>query len=233
MFQNQSLGLILSDFVSLFYPNYCACCNITLSPSENTVCIHCLNQLQETKLHERQPNELHQRFYEMPELRYAFAYCWFQNEGIIQKLLHQLKYKGHTEIGIFLGERYGQLLADKNYDKTIDIICSVPLHFKKYKKRGYNQADLIAEGLAKTFNKPFKRLLKKEYNLSSQTKKHRIERFQNVEDSFSLLSKQQIKNKHILVVDDVLTTGATMQAACQPLLKAGATMSILTIAAVR
>ncbi len=208
-------------------------CSLTLSPSENTVCLNCLNSLQKTTVHERQPNELHQRFYEMPQLMYAFTYCWFHQAGVLQTLLHALKYKGHGQVGVFLGEKYGALLKTKNYHHQIDVICSVPLHYRKYKKRGYNQSDLIAEGVAAVFEKPFEKLLRKDINRKSQTKKHRLERFKNVEDTFSLLTKKPLKNRHVLVVDDVLTTGATIQAACQPLLRAGANVSIFTIAAVR
>lgn len=233
MLRNHSLGLIFSDFFALFYPNYCLACSLTLSPSEKTICTKCLAELQETSLHERQPNELHQRFYELPALIYTFSFYWFKPAGTLQKLLHALKYKGMSEIGSFFGERYAHVLVKKNYHHQIDMVCSVPLHFVKYKKRGYNQADLIAESIADNFNIPFKRLLKKKVNRKSQTRKQRLERFHNVEDTFDLLSNINLRKKHVLVVDDVITTGATIQSACQPLIRAGASVSILAIAAVR
>lgn len=208
-------------------------CNHTLSPSEKVICLHCKSELSQTNLHIVQPNVLHQRFYEIPYLRYAFAYCWFQQQGVLQKMLHALKYKGHTDVGIYLGRLYGTILLEKGYAETIDYITSVPLHYLKYRKRGYNQSDLIAEGIAETSGIPFRKMIRKKYNGASQTKKHRSERFENVENAFGLLSKMNLKNKHVLVVDDVLTTGATIQSACQPLIEAAATVSIFTIAAVK
>lgn len=233
MLQSQSYKLLLSDFISLFFPNYCLACNNTLSPSEEVICLNCKSELRETYLEKYQPNLLHQRFYEMPELRYAFSYCWFQQKGVLQKLLHGLKYKGEINVGIYLGRLYGDTLVQAGYVHLIDYITSVPLHYLKYRKRGYNQSDLIAQGLSEATGIPFKKFIKKKYNRKSQTRKHRVERFDNVENSFGLLSKTPINGKHVLVVDDVLTTGATMQAACLPLVEASATVSIFTIAAVK
>jgi ComF family protein len=233
MFQSQSYSVLLNDFVSLFFPNYCMGCNVTLSPSEKVICLHCKSEIQQTNLHTMQPNILHQRFYELPSLRYAFAYSWFQQQGALQKMLHALKYKGHAEVGIYLGRLYGTILLETGYAEMIDYITSVPLHYLKYRKRGYNQSDLIAEGIAETSGIPFRKMIRKKYSGTSQTKKHRSERFENVENTFGILSKMNLRNKHILVVDDVLTTGATMQAACQPLVESAATVSIFTIAAVK
>ncbi|MBK6267143.1 ComF family protein [Marivirga sp. S37H4] len=182
-------------------------------------------------MHKSQPNILHTKFFEIPNLQYAMAFCWFQKGSVIQKLLHELKYGGNEELGVYLGEMYGKELREYGFHEKFDIITSVPLHFIKYRKRGFNQSDKIAEGLSLALEVPFKKLLKKEVHGKSQTKKHRLERFANVESTFSLLAtKSNIKEKNILVIDDVLTTGATIQAACQPLIEKGAKISILTIA---
>lgn len=233
MIQNQLISILLRDFTSLFFPNYCSSCNRTLSPNEEFICLHCRATIHEANLHLFQPNLLHQKFYEIPDLRYAFVYAWFQQKGVLQQLLHALKYKGQEQIGLFLGQLYGNILVKHNYHHTIDFITSVPLHYVKYRKRGYNQSDLIAKGLSEVMGVPFKRLIKKKYNRKSQTKKQRSERFSNVENTFAFLGRQRIANKHILVVDDVLTTGATIQAACQPLIEKTATVSIFTVAAVK
>ncbi|WP_296618438.1 ComF family protein [Marivirga sp.] len=223
----------MSDFLSLFFPNYCSVCNLTLSKSENLVCSHCLSNVNETNLHLDQPNQLHRRFFEIPNLKYAMSYAWFQKDTVIQHLLHQLKYEGNEAIGLLLGEIYGEELAQYYTDKW-DMITCVPIHYKKERKRGYNQSYRIAEGMSLSLKAPFIPLLEKSVNRKSQTKKHRIQRFDNVESTFHQKNSQvNLKNKRILLVDDVLTTGATLQACSQPLQKAGAEISIATIASTR
>lgn len=234
MVSTQSFSLIVSDFVSLFFPNYCCACNLTLTKSEEFICTHCRSEIVTTNLHRDQPNILHPRFFEIPNLQYAITYAWFQKDSVIQKLLHQLKYEGDEALGVFLGEIYGKELREFQFHERWDYITSVPLHYKKFRKRGFNQSDKIAEGLSLALELPFKKLLKKQVNRKSQTKKHRLERFSNVDSTFSLLNTlEDLKGKRVLVVDDVLTTGATIQAACQPLISEGAKVSVLTIAAVK
>ncbi len=161
------------------------------------------------------------------------SYAWFQKDTVIQHLLHQLKYEGNEAIGLLLGEIYGEELAQYYTDKW-DMITCVPIHYKKERKRGYNQSYRIAEGMSLSLKAPFIPLLEKSVNRKSQTKKHRIQRFDNVESTFHQKNSQvNLKNKRILLVDDVLTTGATLQACSQPLQKAGAEISIATIASTR
>ncbi len=234
MVSTQSFSLIVYDFISLFFPNYCSACNLTLTKSEEFICTHCRSEINLSNIHKDQPNILHPRFFEIPNLQYALTYAWYQKDSVIQKLLHQLKYEGEEALGVFLGEVYGKDLKDFQYDERWDIITSVPLHYKKFRKRGFNQSDKIAEGLSIALDLPFQKLLKKQVNRKSQTKKHRLERFSNVEATFALLNiAKDLKGTRILVVDDVLTTGATIQAACQPLIEKGAKVSILTMAAVK
>lgn len=230
---NQNFTLIVSDFLSLFFPNYCTLCNLTLSKSENLVCSHCLSNLNRTNLHRDQPNQLHRRFFEIPNLHYVMSYTWFQKDTAIQELLHQLKYEGNEAIGLLLGEYYGKELSQYFFGEW-DLITTVPIHYKKQRKRGYNQSDLIAEGMSLALNIPFEPLIVKAVNKKSQTKKDRLERFDNVESSFQLLNpNRSLRDKNILLVDDVFTTGATLQASSQPLIRAGAEISIATIAATR
>lgn len=161
------------------------------------------------------------------------AYAWFQKDTVIQHLLHQLKYEGNEAVGLLLGEIYGEQLSD-NFSNEWDLITTVPIHYKKQRKRGYNQSHKIAEGMSLRLKMPFLPLLEKSVHKRSQTRKHRIERFENVDSTFHLKDpRQNLQNKRILLVDDVITTGATLQACAQPLQKAGAAISIATIAATR
>ena len=233
MLQNQSIRQLFTDFTALIFPNYCLSCTNTLTPSEKHICLSCQSQIQQTNLIGIQPNQLHAKFFEIPHLRYAFVYAWFQNKGVLQKLIHKLKYADEPRIAEFFGETYGRLLKEYNYHQLIDQITAVPLHYLKLRKRGYNQSELIAKAISSTSGIPYRALIKKKYNRKSQTKKQRIERFENTENSFGLLSQKQISGQHILVVDDVLTTGATLQAACLPLIEKAATVSVFTIAAVK
>lgn len=184
-------------------------------------------------MHQDQPNQLHRRFFEIPDLKYAMAYAWFQKGSVIQQLLHQLKYEGNEAMGVLLGEIYGDQLSDI-YQGKWDLITTVPIHIKKRRKRGFNQSHRIAEGLSQKLSIPFVPLLEKTVHKKSQTRKHRIERFNNVEGTFYLKkTSTSLKGKRILLVDDVLTTGATVQACCEPLQKAGVEISIVTIAATK
>jgi ComF family protein len=186
-----------------------------------------------SNLHLDQPNQLHRKFFDIPNLKYAMTYTWFQKGSSIQHFLHQLKYEGNEALGVLLGELYGEQLSPY-YKNEWDLITAVPIHYKKQRKRGYNQSHCIAEGMSKTLGIPFKPILTKSVNRKSQTKKHRIERFDNVESTFHLKNPtQNLKGQKILLIDDVVTTGATLQASSQPLLKAGAEISIATIAATR
>ncbi|WKK76610.2 phosphoribosyltransferase family protein [Marivirga salinae] len=184
-------------------------------------------------MHKDQPNQLHRRFFEIPNLKYAMAYAWFQKGSVIQQLLHQLKYEGNEAMGVLLGEIYGDQLLDF-YAGKWDLITAVPIHIKKHRKRGFNQSHRIAEGLSQKLSIPFMPLLEKSVHKKSQTRKHRIQRFENVDSTFHLKKPStSLKGKRILLVDDVLTTGATVQACSVPLQKAGAEISIVTIAATR
>ncbi|BDD16966.1 amidophosphoribosyltransferase [Marivirga tractuosa] len=184
-------------------------------------------------MHTDQPNQLHKRFFEIPNLKYAMSFAWFQKGSVIQNLLHQLKYEGNEAIGVLLGELYGDQLSDI-YSEKWDIITAVPIHIKKRRQRGFNQSHRIAEGLSHRLSIPFVPLLEKSVHKRSQTRKHRIDRFSNVESTFQLKkASTSLKGKRILLVDDVLTTGATVQACSEPLQKAGAEISIVTISATK
>jgi len=146
----------------------------------------------------------------------ATSFCFFRRGNIMQNIVHQLKYKGNREIGIYLGYLFGlSLVKDKDFE-TVDIILPIPLHAKKLKKRGYNQSEYIAKGIAKALSKSLNTsLLIRVIENPTQTKKSRYARWENAADIFQLTAPEKLTNKHILLVDDVITTGATMESAAQ------------------
>jgi ComF family protein len=164
-------------------------------------------------------------------LQAATALLFFTKENLVQEALHKLKYKGAEDIGIWLGQFLGRQLLASNRFNEVDIIVPLPLHKKKLLKRGYNQAEVIARGLQEVITKPItdSSVIKFKHT-NTQTKKTRIERWQNIENVFEL-KNNQLKNKHILLVDDVVTTGATLEACGRSLLQAEpASISIATAA---
>ncbi|KAA9332968.1 ComF family protein [Hymenobacter busanensis] len=228
------LQTALSDFVSLIFPHTCLACQQPLARGETHICTGCRTQLPYTDYHRLSPtdNPLLRRFWGRVPVHYALSYLRFLRRGRVQHLLHQLKYQGQREVGSALGLMYGQELADSELVTGIDLIVPVPLHPRKLAKRGYNQSDSFAEGLAQSLQVPWSAtgLHRTSYTVS-QTRKTRAERWENVADVFGVSKPDTVQGQHVLVVDDVLTTGATLEACAIKLLDAGAAkVSIATIA---
>ncbi len=219
------------DFISLIYPRVCMACNNTLVGNEDVLCTTCRFSLPETEFHLSPGNPIEQIFWGRIPVVHATSLLFFDKGSKYRHLLHQLKYKGAIEIGIFLGQLLGARLADSRFN-DIDIIVPVPLHFKKLKSRGYNQSDKIALGVAKKMNKPVdNNSLIRTLHKSSQTYKGRYERWENSEGIFKLVSPENLNNKHVLLIDDIITTGATLEAAGSEILNfSSARLSIATIA---
>ena len=222
----------LSDFVALFYPNYCFECRCPLVAGEDYLCSECLAKLPKTHFHLQKDNPIEMLFAGKVPVFRATAFCFFHKEGIMQRLVHQLKYKGKEGIGTYLGYLFGLSLLESTDFQSIDIIVPIPLHPQKKRKRGYNQSEIICDGIANG--------LKKECDYSSlvrivdtktQTKKSRYNRWENVSEIFKVLYPEKLEGKHILLVDDVVTTGATLEAAAQILLEIpNTTISIACLA---
>lgn len=227
---------MFDDLLSLLFPESCYACNGALARGEQYICTGCSIKLPYTDFHihgATELNPLQRRFWGKVPVRFAFSYLYFMPKGRVQRLLHRLKYKGAQELGEHLGHRYGSLLSDHQYSQQFDLIVPVPLHKYKLRRRGYNQAECFAKGLAESMSLPYHgKALLRTTDTSTQTSKSRFDRWQNVEEVFQVAKPEQVQNKHILLVDDVLTTGATLEACARALLAAGAAeVSIATIAA--
>ncbi|RSK23810.1 ComF family protein [Hymenobacter metallilatus] len=228
------LPTILSDFVGLLFPRVCLACQEPLARGEDHICTTCRTQLPYTDYHRlaAADNPLARRFWGKLPIRHTLSYLRFQKHGRVQHLLHQLKYRGQQDVGRILGRWYGQELTAAGLHTDFDLIVPVPLHTRKLAQRGYNQADSFAEGLATGLQLPWQAAaLQRTTYTNSQTRKNRIQRWQNVEAVFEVTHPEVVQQQRILLVDDVLTTGATLEACAAALLAAGALqVSIATIA---
>ncbi len=223
---------LVDDIISLFYPRLCAGCNISLVKGEELLCLNCIADLPRTNYHLVKENPVFQQFIGRVSIEHATSFCRFDKGGRLQHLLHQLKYNGNREIGHKMGLLFGYDLIESNLYGTIDAIIPVPLHPAKEKKRGFNQSAEICKGLSEAMNRPLLTgYLNRDLYTESQTRKGRFERWENVSGIFSVKNCEVIKGLHLLLVDDVITTGATLEAAASPLLEIqGVKVSIATLA---
>lgn len=211
---------MINDFINLLFPKVCFACSTPLLRSEKIICLSCRFSLPKTGFHTTENSAIDKVFYGRVKIEKAAAYYYFNKGSKVQKLIHQFKYKGGKEIGEYIGELYGAELKNSLWYNNIDYIIPIPLHPKKKKKRGYNQSDYFAKGLAKSLNTTaLTNNLIRHVNTKTQTKKTRFKRWENVDEIFGIRNKNVLKNKTILLVDDVVTTGATLEAAAQLLLK--------------
>jgi ComF family protein len=222
----------LSDFISLIFPRYCLACYQSLLRGEDIVCTGCMLEMPHTLAHLDPHNSLHQRMSLRIPVRYAFAIFRFSKNSRVQMLLHALKYKQQPEVGVALGKMYGEKLISTGYNETWDVIVPIPLHRSRIRKRGYNQSEKFAEGLAEKLNIPVVvNAIVKAHRTETQTRKSKHQRWENVKSVFELLRADQVLGRRILLVDDVITTGATIEACGTILLEAGCKeLSVVCIA---
>jgi len=223
---------MFDDFISLIFPRVCVSCGKRLYKSEHSICTYCSYHLPKTNYHTDNENPIAKIFWGRINIHSASAYYAFGKGGKVQHLIHQLKYRGQKDIGVTLGKFYGYDLRKCDAFKTVETIIPVPLHPGKQKKRGYNQSEFFAAGLAETMNvKTDFSTLYRAYQSETQTRKSRFSRWKNVETVFRLKDAEQLAGRHILLVDDVITTGATLEACAQTLQQIpGVRISIATIA---
>ncbi|MBR4837007.1 MAG: ComF family protein [Bacteroidales bacterium] len=223
---------LLNHLINLLFPRVCAACGNILLEGEDIVCTTCRFLLPKTGYELNPNNPLAQNFFGQMPFNAVSAEFFFSKSGKVQHLIHGLKYHHCRENGIFLGQEIGKSLLKAPDYKGIDFIIPIPLHPKKEKIRGYNQSHVIAEGIRDTTNIPIAEnsLVRKVFT-DTQTKKSREERWQNVKDIFDVNNPAQLAGKHVLLVDDVLTTGATLMSAGKALAHVeGIKISVVTAA---
>ncbi len=228
----QLFKTILQDTLHLFYPHTCTGCGSDILHKENLLCINCINDLPHTHFAQHANNPVDKIFWGRAALNAAHSEFYFSKGSLIQHLIHQLKYKGDKNIGFYLGQLMGKNLLNSNRFLYIDAIIPLPLFPHKEHKRGYNQATVISNGISAVMNVAVKNnnVCRKRFT-ETQTKKHRAERWENVAESFVVNDPCALKEKHILLVDDVITTGATLEACAQAILSIkGVKLSIATLA---
>lgn len=218
--------------MGLLFPNPCNACGIPLYYSEHVICTKCLYDLPFTDYHIHADNRVAKQLWGRLPLNAAMAMLYFKKGNKVQNLIHNLKYNAKTDVGIFLGTKLGERLKVSALYSDIDTIIPVPLHLKKFRKRGYNQSTFIAKGISAMMNIPFSETdLIRSTSTDSQTKKSRYNRYENMQGVFKVVNPELMSGKHILLVDDVVTTGATLEACANELLKSGvAKVSIAAIA---
>lgn len=210
----------LNELLNLFYPNLCLICSNSLVRNEHQICLACLHEIPRTNYHLIRDNPLEKRFWGKVPVFRGTAYYFFHKGSPFQKLLHELKYNGNKEIGVIMGRHAAAELLESPDFCSIDVIVPVPLHPKKYTKRGYNQADYICKGLAEVLGKDVDlKSLKRIRENPTQTKKSVYDRYKNTENLFQVDNVKAFAGKHILIVDDVLTTGSTLEACISALLE--------------
>ena len=214
---------IFGDFISLFFPKYCLGCDNALVKGETMICTLCMLEMPQTDYHKHRENPLSNRLsYRIP-VQHAMALFKFSKSGRVQQLLHQLKYRNHPEIGVTLGQFYGEKMKNESDVRShVDLIIPIPLHPARKRKRGYNQSAKFAEGLSERLEIPFTdELLERRIKTETQTRKTKLNRWENISGVFGAKIPGPIDGKKILLVDDVITTGSTLEACAQVLIDQG------------
>ncbi len=204
------------DFLALFYPKYCYACGKKMVNQEILLCTECELHLPLTDFHTYTPNPMEKMFWGRVEVEAAASYFYFRKGSGVQSLIHHLKYKGKREIGVFFGHRLGLNLSEHPVFSTADAIVPVPLHPKRQRERGYNQSEAVAEGMAEVLHLPVvSDALVRSRATSTQTRRGVYQRWENVSGIFEIRDAASLQGRHLILVDDVTTTGATMEAAAR------------------
>ena len=208
----------INHFLQLFYPRLCLYCDKRLTESEQYLCLHCFCELPRTHYHRRTDNPVLKLFTGFFHINEIAAFLFFEREGKVQKLVHSFKYYGNKQLAQYLGRIAAIDMRNDGLFSHIDMLIPVPLHPKKERKRGYNQAEWIAKGIEQVYPFPIRTdVIYRKIDTLTQTRKTVYERNLNVEEIFSLKTADSLEGKHILLIDDVITTGATLRACIKTL----------------
>ena len=223
---------MLKYLINLLFPKLCMGCNSLLLNNEKIICSECNHGLPYTNHHILENNDTTKKFYGIIPIEFSASMLYFHQKGIVQNLIHNLKYNKHQEIGTLLGKWYSNDLKSVSKIKTITEIIPVPLHEKRLKERGYNQVTTFCETLSEELKIPYNSsLLYRTKYSKTQTKKDKEHRKEVTNEIFDVHFNETDYNKHFLLVDDVLTSGATLEACAKALLKIpNSKVSIVTIA---
>ncbi len=225
---------MFKSLLNLFFPKICYACLKLLQDNEATICVDCRHDLPITNFHFNNDESVKKVLYGRVNIENGTSLLRFEKKSNVQRLIHGLKYRGYEDIGFSLGNWLGNELNTIEAYKNIDVVIPVPLHKKKLRERGYNQVTKFGQQIALALNADyFEDVLTKITNTKSQTKKSRFSRWKHSDELFSLNNTNIINNKHILLVDDIITTGATLEACASVLQQAkNIKISIATIAIV-
>lgn len=220
------------SFSQLFFPDLCLGCGSDLNGYNQMICLRCLNDLPLTDFQFHPDNPVEKIFWGRASITAASCHFYFTKDSVLQHLLHQFKYKGKKQLGIYFGRMLGKALVDSGRFQNIDALVPLPLFASREKKRGFNQAALLCDGMAEMMHVPvYLHAMKRKTASETQTRKDRISRWQNMEGRFEIEDRALLKDKNILLVDDIITTGATLDACANEMLRAeGIRISIAALA---
>lgn len=223
---------MFTSLINLLFPKVCLGCNSFMESHETIICTNCRHELPLTSYHLTPENELIKKFYGRIHLQFGSAMIFYHKSGIVHELIHNLKYYRHQEIGTFLGNWYASDLKNLEITKTFDVIIPVPLHKKRLKERGYNQVETFCKALSENLNIPYDNsILVRNIYSKTQTKKNFLGRTDVNTAVFDVNFTEENYNKHYLLIDDVITTGSTLETCARAIMKIpGAKLSIISIA---
>lgn len=210
-----------ASLLHFFFPHVCEGCGTDVLEADHFLCVKCLASLPKTAFALFPNNPIEKIFWGRLPVTSATAQYYFTKQSVMQHLMHQLKYRGNKDLGLYLGRLMGYALTATNRFRYVDALIPLPLFRDKERQRGYNQATILCQGMAEAMGKPvLTGVLLRTTHTDSQTKKTRTERWLNMEGRFELANPQTVEGRHVLLVDDVITTGATLEAAGTALLQA-------------
>ncbi len=229
---NRRLTTFIDDALSIVYPHVCEVCGTSLARGEDVMCLNCMMQLPRTRLHNDEFNTIHERLAGSTPIDKAAGYFYYYKNSPYASLIHTAKYRNRPIVAEKVARKFAEELKTDNFFDGMDIVIPVPLHFLKMITRGYNQSDAVAKGISAVTGLEIGDNIVAKRGHSTQTQKGRFSRWLNTQDIYAVKNAQALKNKHVLIVDDVITTGATLLACSNAIHRAEPTarISVLTLA---